>query len=664
MSQRGKNKTKNVTIKPRFDQRKAYLLGAILLALVFVAYFPALRAGFVWDDDALTQNPLMLNLAGLKKIWFEPSLIPREAHYWPLVYTSFWIEYHIWKIFPPGFHFTNILLHGINAILLWIILKRLGISFAWFAAAIFALHPTHVESVAWVIERKDVLSGMFYLLSLLYFVKFNENKNTVPYILSLFFFLCGMLSKSIVVSLPIALVFFLLWKEKKIDSKKALYLAPYFIVAIILTLLDLWIFRRKSSASFSLSFPERLIIAGKALWFYAGKIIWPHSLMAIYPRWAINARDPLQYLFPISAFLFPAILFLLRKKTGNAPLILVLFYGITIFPVLGFVDFGYMEFSFVADRFQYLAGIGLIVLVISFLRFSLHKIGRNGNYGKYAGSAALLFIMGILTWNQAKTYHDYETLFRYNVEKDPGSWAAHNNLATALEKKSDLEGAVSHYLKALELKPDETQIHYNLGSLFTLINETDKAIFHYSEALKINPSYPEAHNNIGLLYQQKEDMEKALYHLKESLKYRPNHSATHFNLGNLLSEIQDFEGAIRHLEIAIQLNPANTLAMNHLAWIYATNPEEKYRDGEKAMKYAQAACKMSEYYDPGCLDTLAAAYAEAGQFDNAIITAKRALAIQGSIPKESIEKRLELYQNRKPYRDESARASTESINRR
>ncbi|MBN1900389.1 tetratricopeptide repeat protein [Candidatus Sumerlaeota bacterium] len=637
--------------------RKDLLWGAILLVMVFAAYFPALRAGFVWDDDALTQNLLMLNFAGLKKIWFEPSLIPREAHYWPLVYTSFWFEYHIWRLFPPGFHFTNILLHGINALLLWMILKRLGIGFAWFAAAVFALHPTRVESAAWVIERKDVLSGFFYFLSFLHYTKFDENKKTLPYILSLFFFLCGMLSKSIVASLPVAFVLFHLWKDKKIDGKRLVHLAPFFMLAVLLTLFDLWIFRHKTGAFFPFSFPERLIIAGRALWFYAGKMAFPHPLMAIYPRWIIGAGNPVQYLFPFSAVLLPFILFILRKRIGTAPLILIFYFGITIFPVLGFVDFGYMRFSFVADRFQYLAGIGVIVFVISSLKFLWDKMGRNGkygSYGKYAGSGVILLLLGMMTWKQAKTYHDYETLFRHNVEKNPGSWAAHNNLATALEKKNDPDGAIIHYRKALELKSDECQIHYNLGSLFTRRNEIDKAIFHYEEALKIDPSYPEAHNNIGLLYDQKGDKEKALYHFRESLKYRQNHSATHVNLANSLSEMGDTRGAIRHFEIAIQINPSNTLAMNTLAWIYATHLRDEIRDAEKALKYGQRACEITQYGDAGCLDTLAAAYAEAGEFENAVVTAKRALAVKGSPElSNSIEKRLDLYQNGKPFRDES-----------
>ena len=632
------------------------LWGTLLLVLTFVCYVPALRAGFVWDDDALTNNPLLRDTTGLKTIWLKPAAIPREAHFWPLVYTSFWIEYHIWGLYPAGYHLVNVLIHIFNVMLLWLLLKRLNAAFAWFAAAVFALHPVHVESVAWVIERKDVLSGLFYFLSILYFIKFHEKKKLPPYVLSLFFFLCGIWSKSIVISLPIALILYLWWKGEKMDLRKSLYLAPYFILAFLLALFDLWLFRQKSSASFHFTFPERFIIAGKALWFYAGKIFRPYPLMAIYPRWEINARDAFQYLYPLTALAVPLVLFLMRKRLGKTPFFLVLFFGITLFPVLGFVDYGYMRYAFAADRFQYLASMGLIILFSAILwRLLNTSLLKKRSFLLYGTMSLVLIVLGVMTFLQAGTFRDYETLFRRNVEKNPHSYAVHNNLATALEEKGDLHGAENHYKKALELKSDEDQVHYNLGALYAKIKQDDKAVYHYEQAIRINPENSSAHNNLGFIFAGKGDLDKAIQHYEKSLILRPDHPRTHFNMGNALMLKGDTKGAVGNYKRALQLDPRLPDLANTLAWILATNKDSEIRNGKEAVLYAEMACKGTGYKEAAILDTLAAAYAEAGRFQEAVITAQKAIEkaekSQDKSVVEEMKKRLQLYQSGKAYHE-------------
>lgn len=631
--------------------------GITLFILVFVFYFPALKAGFIWDDEAITQNPLLTSFDGLLKIWCKPWLLPLEAHYWPMIYTTFWIEYQIWGLHPLGYHFVNVILHSLNVILLWWILRNNFVPGSWLVAAVFALHPVHVESVAWVIERKDVLSGFFYLLSFICYTKFSKSNKAGFYILSLLLFICAMLSKSIVVTLPFALLLWLWWKDKPLTKKTILSLTPFLLISLILVTVDLWLFKHRTTAKFDFSFLERCLIAGKAIWFYLWKIIFPFSLMPIYPRWAIKSARVWEYLFPLFAVCLPIVLFLLRKRIGKSPAVLVLFFEITLTPVLGFLDFGFMSYSFVADRFQYIASIGVILLLTSGMVYHIRRIFPHiHRWILYFGGGFFLLLLGVLTWNQSALYKDYETLFRYNVKKNPRSWAAHNNLATALEKKGEIDEAIKHYLKGVEIKPHEAQIYYNLGAIFTKKGQMDKAIAYYQQAIRLKPDFAEAHNNLGLIFASQGDSEKAFHHYTRALEINPYHIRAHFNLGNLLLQKGDILGAIKHYEKVVEINPRWTEAANNLAWILATTPSPEFRDAEQAIFYAEIACKNTSYNEPSILDTLAAAYAEAGRFNQAIAIAKKAIEIAettGCDKKiiQAMQHRLELYKAGQPFHE-------------
>ena len=275
----------------RFSRRGA--LAAFALALLAgVCYLPAmLWGGFVWDDFIWYQSEAVLEWSGLGAIWSWPSGIERERHYWPLTYTTFWLEHKIWGLEPAGYHMVNVLLHLLNSLLVWRLLLRLAVPGAWVVAAVFAAHPLHVESVAWIIERKDVLSGLFYLTAVLVWLRFLEQPRPWRYGLSLLLFVAGLLSKSVVVTLPAALLIVQWWKTGRITGKDLQRLAPFFLVALLITVGDLYSY---DSGRYNLdySWPERVLIASRALWFYAGKLAWPTELSVIYPLWDINLGDP------------------------------------------------------------------------------------------------------------------------------------------------------------------------------------------------------------------------------------------------------------------------------------------------------------------------------------------------------------------------------------
>jgi len=523
--------------------------------LVLISYFPALRSGYIWDDNALTENLVIRTNDGLLKIWFSPSEILQESHYWPLTYTTFWIEYRFWGLNPFGYHLVNVLIHILNAILLFLILRKLSVPVAWLASAIFALHPVHIESVAWVIERKDVLSGMFYLLSFLMFIHFNENKKWGIYALSLLFFICAMLSKSITVSLPLALLLYLYWKSDKIKKSDLLQLIPFLIIAIILAFFDVRFAQQAEDLKLPFSFIDRILIATRAVWFYAWKVLLPINLIPIYPRWEIDARAIWQYLFPLLLIATFILLWLKRKQFGKAPLVLVLYFVVTLGPILGFFDYSYMLHSYVADRFQYLASIGLIILVSSFI-LKIFRILYN--YQKrilYIIIGLLLLVLGILTFQHTKIYKDTRTLFEYTISKNPEAYGAYNALGNFLLEQGKAENAIVYYSKALQIEPNYAQASYNMGLSLDKLGRFQEAIQYYLNTIEISPHFIKAYNNLGnAKFRQGEIEDAEAYYLK-ALEINPKFADAHFNLGNILNQNGKIDEAISHYLQAIQINP-------------------------------------------------------------------------------------------------------------
>ena len=296
--------------------------------LVVVSYLPAmLWGGFVWDDRIITNSEPVREVSGLWQIWFAPSAIGEEGHYWPLVYTTFWLEHKLWGYAPVGYHVVNVLLHLANALLLWHVMRRLAVSGAWMVAAVFAVHPLHVESVAWVIERKDVLSGLFYLAAVLAWMRFVEQPNPRRYACSLALYAAALLSKSIAITLPAALLIWHWWKQGRVTSMDLLRLVPFFVIGLVITVGDLSFYQSVEPLSLGYSLTERTLIAARALWFYTGKLLWPSGLAVIYPLWDIRVADPLAWGYLIAAVALVAALWRFRHQLGRGPLAGALFFG-------------------------------------------------------------------------------------------------------------------------------------------------------------------------------------------------------------------------------------------------------------------------------------------------------------------------------------------------
>lgn len=639
-----------------FINPKPFLGFLLLLAVTFIAYLPALHAGYIWDDGAaVTNNGLLRSSHGLWQIWTDPAAIP-QSHYWPLVYTTFWLEYHFWGAAPLGYHFNNILLHAINAALLWLILRRSGIPGAWLAAAVFALHPVHVESVAWVVERKNVLSGFFYLLSFLAWLRFLERRGAISYALSLVMFICAMLSKSAAITFPLALLLWAWRKHGKLSLKHdGLPSLPFFVLAAGLAAFDVWVMHYHSPGEYHLSFLDRLLIAGLAPWFYAGKLLWPHPLLAVYPLWKINAADFRQYPWPLALIILLITLFLCRRRIGRGPVVAVLFFCISLGPVLGFIDFPFMGYSYVADHFQYLPSIGLITLFVATGAVALDR--QFSARRLHIGIAAILLLsLGCLTWKQAAIYKNVETLFTHNLKYNPAAWAAHSNLGSYFIEQGRASEAEQHFTEAIRLNPHDDVSLNGIGILLAKRGEYQQAIEYFNQAAQANAQFADAFANSAFALARLGRHAEALPEYDKAIRLQSNDDATHRKLAMSLLQLDRPAEAVEHLRAALRIAPASPHTMNHLAWTLATHKALQSTDALEPVRLAQQACDLTQNTNAMVLDTLAAALAHVGQYAEAAQKENQAISIAQASGDEklinSYQQRLDLYLQNQPYIEE------------
>ena len=557
--------------------------------LVAVCYLPAmLWGGFVWDDNLCIKVDPVRDVSGLWQIWFSPSAIEQENHYWPLVYTTFWLEHKLWGFAPVGYHVVNVLLHLTNTLLLWHLVRRLAVPGAWVVAAVFAVHPLHVESVAWVIERKDVLSGLFYLAAVLAWLRFVEQPNPRRYALPLVLYAAGLLSKSIVVTLPVALLIWHWWQQGRVTSTDLLRLVPFCVVGLVITVGDMSFYRSETTTSFDYSLTERTLIAARALWFYAGKLLWPSGLVVIYPLWDIRVSDPLAWGYLIAAVSLAVALWGFRYQLGCGPLAGALFFAVTLSPVLGFVDYGYMEYAFVADRFQYLAGIGVIAVVIGTASHGVRHLPDLWQKGARGVAVVVIVVLGLMTWRQAGIWRDSETLNRHIVAHNPQARSAHLNLGNALHGQGRYEEAVAAYRVEIQRRPDYFKAHSNLGATLYQLGRYKESEKHLRRAIALNPQTGNAHSTLGTVLYNQGRYEEAIAAYRVATEQYPDFFEAHFNLGAILNVLERFEEAEKHLRRAIQINPQDTDSHQELA-------EVLFRMGQSAQENGQPEV-VAEYY--------------------------------------------------------------------
>ena len=605
------------------EQRLAAAVVIILITLL--AYLPALRGGFIWDDEShIVGSRALRTLHGLVRIWTEPGAVPQ---YYPLVHTTLWAEYHLWGLNPFGYHLVNVLLQALNAILLWRVLDRLRIRGAWLAAVIFAIHPVEVESVAWITELKNLLSTAFYLSALLAYGQFSpwdteemeQPRRWGLYGLALGLFVCALLSKSVTCTLPVAILLLIWWKRGRLGSRDVWPLAPFLLVGAGLGLTTAWVEKRFVGAEgteWVYTFAGRLLIAGRALWFYAAKLVWPGNLMFIYPHWKIDSGQWWQWLFPLGAAAVAAVLWAGRMRVGRAPLVTMLFFAGTLGPALGFVNVFPMRYSFVADHFQYLASMGMIAAVSA----GVMTVVRHRRMRIIAGAVIVVSLL-VLTWQRGLVYRDVETLWRDTLAKNPDCWMAHNNLGVLLAARGDLRAARGEYHEALRLKPDFYDPHNNLGNLLRKEGETEKAVAEYREALRIEPRYVLARYNMAIALNDLGRVEEAMAQYRLAVGMKPDYADAHYNLGIALGKQGRLTEACEEFAQAVRYQPESAKAQYNWGFALA-----KQTDFDEAIPHFRAALQLNPEFAAAHYG-LGVALLQRGQSVDAIRELQRALEL-------------------------------------
>ncbi len=678
--------------RPLSSRTRAWLFGLLLAAVTIFMYQPAWNGGFLWDDDAyVTNNELLTAPNGLRRIWFS---LDSPSQYFPLVYTTFRIEHALWGLNPSGYHWINLLLHVANALLVWRVLVRLKVPGAWLAGAIFALHPVHVESVAWITERKNVLMGFFFLLTLLAWIAFLDERTKRPwrfYGLALILYVLALSAKTTACTLPAALLLILWLQKKPINKRRLSQVVPFLILGIGMGLLAVWWERYHQGtrgALFALGPIERILIASRAVWFYLSKLIWPSNLTFIYPKWNISPAHPLDYAWLLAGVVLCAVIYFARRYVGRGVEVAAAFFVATLSPVLGFIMLYTFRYTFVADHYQYLASIGPIALASAGVA-TLAGTFKRSRPLILSAAGCVTVTLALLTWRQAAMYADIEALWWTTLKGNPECWMAHNNLGIALFQKGDTDEAVAHYRTTLEMQPDFWDAEYNLGIALLSKGQVDEAIAHCSNAVRIAPNDPDALVSLGNALLQKERIDDAIVYYQKALSIRPDYFLAHHSLGHAFLEKGEIDAAIshcraalliqsenadahtnlaialdekgqaaeaiQHYQKALEISPQSISALTNLAWLLATCSNASFRNGTKAIELAREADQLSGGSNTLVLRALAAAYAESGQFGKAIEIARAAMQLARTQGDNSLagalQQEIALYELALPYRE-------------
>jgi tetratricopeptide (TPR) repeat protein len=629
--------------------RTPWACAGVFLATL-AAYWPMLQGAQIWDDDAHVTKPVLRSLHGLWRIWFD---LGATQQYYPVLHSAFWLEHRLWGDVTLGYHLTNVFLHATAACLLALILRRLWgrEDPAWLAAFLFALHPVCVESVAWISEQKNTLSVVFYLLSTLAYLRWQEVGTGGPpvraaagakadmdgraaspasasasarpylYFLALSLFVLAVLSKSVTATLPAALLVVLWWQRGTLSWRRDIVpLLPWFAIGATAGLFTAWVERKyigAEGADFALSLLQRCLLAGRVSWFYLSKLVWPANLIFVYPHWTIDAGAPWQWVFPIGALALIAVFWLLRRRS-RGPLAGALFFVGTLFPALGFFNVYPFIFSYVADHFQYLASLGIIALAAA--------AWARWTRGSIAVAIAVAGLLGGLTWRQSRLYRGPETLYRATLARNPGAWLADTSLGVVLADDGRLPEAVADYEQALRLNPNYALGHYDLANALVQMGRVPEAISQYSEALRLEPASPQTHLNLGNTLSVAGDLPGAIAQYEEALRLSPDSAEIELNLGRALAQSGRLPEAISAYEAALRLNPSYPEAHFTLGNALANSGQMV-----PATEQYEAALRLQPDY-PEAQNNLGAALMRLSRYSEAIAAYEKALRLRAEYP--------------------------------
>jgi tetratricopeptide (TPR) repeat protein len=573
-------------LDPRADRPSPPLLAgaALIAAAVFLIYSPSLRGDFVLDDELLVSRTALIRAPdALYRYWFTTQ----ATDYWPVTNSSFWLEFRLWETNPTGYRVTNLILHVLDCVLIWLILRRLAIPGAFVAALLFAVHPVNVESVAWIAQRKNVLSLLFFLLAVWFYIKSQQlplqrtdhgpsaDRGMLErasgdwrwYWLSVVMFVLAGLSKGSVVILPLVLLLIAWWQRGRVTKLDLVHTVPFFVVALAITLIDIWFQTHGSAESIRQATPlERLLGAGAVVWFYLWKALVPLWLVFIYPQWHIDAGAIGSWLPLIAAVSVTVILIWQRNTFWGRPLLFAwAFFCVALLPVMGFTDVGFMKHSLVADHYQHIALIGVVAVVAAAITYFS---GRSYS-AAFATIAIVLVILGFLSFRQAELYGQPIRLYETTLAVNPDSWLAEVNMANILADAGQTQDAAEHYRRSLALNERNPAGHVNLGLALEALGQAGAAMGEYRRAIEIQNDYLPAINDLGNALAAAGKTEDAIAKYQDALRIKPDYPAAHFGLGTALRKLGRTNDAIEHFQQAVATDPyyfdayltlANTLA--------------------------------------------------------------------------------------------------------
>ncbi|WP_175414940.1 tetratricopeptide repeat protein [Nibricoccus aquaticus] len=563
---------------PRTPWPDPVMFGLMLLVALAV-YWPALRGEFIWDDDAHVTRVDLRSLGGLWRIWFEPGA---TQQFYPLLHSAFWMEHKLWGDAPIGYHLVNVGLHAGAATLFAMLLRRLAVPGAWLAGILFLVHPVCVESVAWISEQKNTLSLVLYLVAAHAYLRFEGKRSPGIYALATAVFVLALLTKTVTASLPAALLVVGWWRHGRLEWRRDVApLLPWFVAGAVSGLFTAHFERvliGAEGADFALEWADRLVLAGRVFWFYAGKLLWPGELMFFYPRWTIDAGLWWQWLFLAAGIaLLGGLAWWARRARG--PLAVALLFGGSLFPVLGFFNVYPFLFSYVADHFQYLASLSVFALAGA-------GLSRLEMTARWAAVVALSLVLGVLSWRQAGMYRDPFTLYETTLERNPACWMAHTNLGIALVESGRADLALAHHEEALRLRPEYAKGEHNYGKALNHLGRFAEAVAPLRRAVALKPDFASAHNELGAALMSTGRTEEGVLHLETAVSLSRDFGMAHWNLGLALALSERVKEALPHFEAAVRLMPGDVDVRLELSLALAS--ESRYAEAivqlEKALE--------------------------------------------------------------------------------
>ena len=655
--------------KNRLRIRLDLLVSLFLVLAVLTVYFPVRNHDFInYDDDLyLTNNPHVQAGLTLESItWAFTST--RASNWHPLTWLSHMLDCQIYGMNPGQHHLTNVLFHILNTLLLFFVFKRMTQNLwqSGFVAALFGLHPLHVESVAWLAERKDVLSTLFWMLTLWSYVRYVERSDFNRYLPVLFFFILGLMAKPMLVTLPFVLLLLDYWPLKRFRlgspdggqtcPPSPFYLGmvweklPLFFLAAISSVITYLVQKNTGAMSTFAMIPFHVRVENVLVSYvsYIGKMIWPHNLTVLYPY----PKSIIFWQVVVAGSVLGAITVVVLWKVKTKPYLAVGWFWFlgTLVPVIGLVQVGLQA---MADRYTYVPLIGLFIMVA----WGVPDIIGKWRYNKIflaVSSLFVLFLLMICTGFQVGKWRNSITLFQSAADVTENNYVAYEKLGEALAAQGKMDSAIEHYSEALRIRPDFMSTYISMGIVLREQGNYDAAIRQFRKALRIDPDNAIAHNNLGVVLARKGKDKEAVSHFSEAIRIDPDYAGAYYNLGKSFANQGQIEEAIEYYRKTLRFDPNMTQALYNLSWIFATHKDAEYRNGKAALDLAQNLCKITRYTQALAFDSLAAAYAELGNFDDAVSTAQKGLKLALSQGPEELvlglKKRLQLYKQGFPYR--------------